>query len=71
MAYITPLAGGLLADRLLGVRATCVLGGVLMSAGHLCMAYEASFLFGLLLLVLGNGRAQAHDLYLLHQSILN
>ena len=37
------------------MRATCILGGLLMSAGHLCMAYEATFICGLLLLVVGNG----------------
>ena len=54
-AYLTPIAGGLLADGLLGARATLLLGGVLMALGHLCMAFEQSFLIGLLLLVLGNG----------------
>mmetsp|Transcript_44694 Transcript_44694/g.117168 ORF Transcript_44694/g.117168 Transcript_44694/m.117168 type:complete len:485 (+) Transcript_44694:21-1475(+) len=54
-AYLTPLIGGVLADRLLGTRPTLILGGLLMAAGHACMAFEATFLIGLVLLVLGNG----------------
>jgi POT family proton-dependent oligopeptide transporter len=55
IAYLTPLAGGVIADRLLGTRVTLLLGGVLMAMGHACMAFEQTFLIGLLLLVLGNG----------------
>ena len=55
VAYLTPLAGGLIADGLLGARTTLLLGGVLMAAGHACMAFEPFFLCGLVLLVLGNG----------------
>ena len=55
MAYITPLFGGVIADGLLGPRATLLAGGMLMAAGHGCMALERYFLVGLLLLVLGNG----------------
>lgn len=54
-AYLTPLAGGLLADAVLGARTTLVIGGLLMAAGHACMAFEPTFLIGLTLLVLGNG----------------
>ena len=54
-AYLTPLAGGLVADRILGTRPTMIIGGLAMAAGHGCMAYEPTFLVGLLLLVLGNG----------------
>ena len=44
VAYLTPLLGGLLADAMLGARATLLLGGVLMAGGHACMAYERTFL---------------------------
>lgn len=54
-AYITPLLGGMIADSLTGSRAALLSGGVLMAAGHGCMAVERSFLVGLLLLALGNG----------------
>jgi POT family proton-dependent oligopeptide transporter len=51
----TPLFGGLLADRLLGARATVILGALLLCAGHLALAFDSSFLVGLLLLILGCG----------------
>ena len=65
----TPLFGGLLADRLLGARATVVTGALLLCFGHLALAFDASFLLGLLLLILGCGcvkgnvAAQAGALY--------
>jgi len=65
----TPLFGGLLADRLLGARATVILGALLLCAGHLAMAFDVSFLLGLTLLILGCGcvkgniAAQAGALY--------
>ena len=49
---VTPLAGGVLADAVLGARTTLLLGGVLMALGHACMAVERFFLLGLVLLVL-------------------
>jgi POT family proton-dependent oligopeptide transporter len=54
-AYLTPLAGGFLADRVLGRTRTIVLGAVLMSVGHFLMAFEVSFLPALLFLLLGLG----------------
>jgi POT family proton-dependent oligopeptide transporter len=54
-AYLTPLAGGILADRILGRTRTIVLGAMLMSAGHFLMAFEAAFLPALLFLLLGLG----------------
>ena len=53
--YLAPLFGGWLGDRVLGRRASVVLGGGLMAAGHFAMAFEASFLLALLLLILGAG----------------
>ncbi len=53
--YLTPVFGGLLADRVLGRRRTVMLGAVLMAIGHFMMAFEPLFLFALLLLILGNG----------------
>lgn len=55
LVYFTPILGGLIADRLLGARATVVLGAVLMSAGHVAMAFDASFLVALGLLIVGSG----------------
>jgi len=55
LVYLTPIAGGLIADRLLGRTRTIILGALLMSAGHFLMAFDASFLLALLCLVLGTG----------------
>ena len=53
--YLTPILGGLIADRWLGRRITVALGAALMVAGHFMMASESLFLFALLLLIVGNG----------------
>ena len=55
LVYFTPMFGGLLADRLLGQRRTVMLGALLMSAGHILMAFDASFLIAAALLVTGSG----------------
>ena len=55
LIWASPLLGGVLADRLLGRTRTIVIGCVLMTAGHFLMAFDASFLVALLLLVLGRG----------------
>jgi POT family proton-dependent oligopeptide transporter len=55
LVYLTPLFGGILADRLLGQRKTVVVGGVIMAAGHFLMAIESMFLPALLLIIVGNG----------------
>jgi POT family proton-dependent oligopeptide transporter len=55
LVYFTPVLGGLLADRLLGTRTTVILGALLMSAGHIAMAFDASFLVALGLLIAGSG----------------
>jgi POT family proton-dependent oligopeptide transporter len=55
LVYFTPLLGGLLADRWLGTRTTVVLGALLMSAGHIAMSFDQSFLIALALLILGSG----------------
>jgi len=53
--YFTPVLGGLVADRWIGQRNAVVIGAVSMSAGHLAMAFDRSFLLALLLLVVGSG----------------
>jgi POT family proton-dependent oligopeptide transporter len=55
LVYLTPILGGLIADRLLGQRRTVIIGAALMAIGHFMMAFEPLFLFALLLLILGNG----------------
>jgi POT family proton-dependent oligopeptide transporter len=55
LVYFTPLFGGLIADRWIGQRTAVVIGALSMSAGHLAMAFDRSFLLALLLLVVGSG----------------
>ena len=55
LVYFTPILGGLIADRWLGAKRTVILGALLMSAGHLAMSFDFSFLIALLLLILGSG----------------
>lgn len=40
LVYAMPVVGGLLADRYLGMRKAVLFGGILLSLGHLGMAYE-------------------------------
>ena len=53
--YFTPALGGMVADRWIGQRNAVVIGALSMSAGHLAMAFDVSFLAALLLLVIGSG----------------
>lgn len=55
LVYLTPILGGLIADRWLGRRATLITGGLVMALGHFLMAFEGSFLFALLALIVGVG----------------
>ena len=53
--YLTPVFGGLIADQLIGRRNAVMLGAMLMSGGHIAMAFDQSFLLALALLVIGCG----------------
>ncbi|MBX7480969.1 peptide MFS transporter [Qipengyuania qiaonensis] len=53
--YLTPILGGWIADRLLGKRRTVLLGAITMAMGHFLMAFNVTFLFALLCLILGSG----------------
>jgi POT family proton-dependent oligopeptide transporter len=57
LIYMTPFFGGIIADKMLGARASVVFGGLLMAAGHLLMTVEEDycFFFGLSLLITGTG----------------
>src|SRR5690242_9535908 len=55
LVYLTPILGGLLADRVLGQRRTVLIGAALMAVGHFMMAFEPLFLFALTALILGSG----------------
>jgi len=53
--YFTPLFGGMIADRWIGQRNAVAIGALSMSAGHIAMAFERTFLLALFLLVVGSG----------------
>lgn len=58
LAYLTPILGGFIADRFIGYRWAVIVGALLMTLGHLSMAFEFNPIFmylGLCLLVTGNG----------------
>ncbi|MFK8295163.1 peptide MFS transporter [Capnocytophaga canimorsus] len=55
--YITPIFGGILADKYIGSRWAVIIGAIIMTLGHASMAFDthATFFAGLALLVLGTG----------------
>lgn len=55
LVYFMPMLGAALGDALLGRRPAIIAGALLMTAGHFAMAFDASFLLALLLLILGAG----------------
>ncbi len=55
LVYLTPIAGGLIADRVLGRTRTITIGALLMSAGHFLMAFDVTFLLALICLLTGVG----------------
>ena len=55
LVYLTPLLGGLVADRWLNRTLTVTLGAILMALGHFLMAFEATFLLAIALLLVGVG----------------
>lgn len=55
LVYVTPIVGGLIADRFLGRTRTITIGALLMAAGHFLMAFDFSFLAALTCLVTGVG----------------
>ncbi len=55
LVYLTPVLGGILADRFLGQHRTILLGATLMAIGHFMMAFEPLFLLALAVLIVGNG----------------
>src|SRR5256714_929355 len=55
LVYLTPIAGGFIADRFLGRTRTITIGAILMSAGHFLKAFDVTFLFALTFLLTGVG----------------
>jgi POT family proton-dependent oligopeptide transporter len=58
-AYLLPVGGGWLADRIIGTHRSMVIGSVVIMAGHLCLAASGAshtfFYLGLVLIILGTG----------------
>lgn len=57
LVYLSTILGGYMADKKIGFRWAVVVGALLMTLGHACMALETSFFIytGLILLVFGSG----------------
>lgn len=64
LVYLTPIAGGLLADKILGQRKAIFIGGILMALGQFILAYSQTgdvnartwlLQLGLGILIIGNG----------------
>ncbi len=55
--YLTPIIGGIIADKLLGYQKTVALGALAMTLGHAAMALETetTLYLGIGLLIIGNG----------------
>src|SRR5689334_14556949 len=55
LVYLTPIIGGLIADRWLDRTLTIVIGASLMAVGQFLVGLDASFLLGLICLLIGVG----------------
>jgi POT family proton-dependent oligopeptide transporter len=55
LVYLTPVFGGLIADRWLGRRLAVIFGGLIMAGGHFMMASESLFYLALATIALGSG----------------
>ena len=55
--WLTPILGGLIADRLLGQYKSVLLGGSIIALGHFTLAFKtlSTFYAGLVLIVIGTG----------------
>jgi proton-dependent oligopeptide transporter, POT family len=61
--YLATIPGGIIADRLLGLRRAVLAGGILIALGHYSLALhgvETMFFAGLILIVLGTGLLKAN-----------
>jgi POT family proton-dependent oligopeptide transporter len=55
LVYLTPIVGGIIADKLTGRNVALIAGAIVMAIGHFLMAFEGAFLFALLSLIIGVG----------------
>jgi len=55
LVYLTPILGGIIADRWLGQRKSVIIGAIIMAIGEFTLMSPHLFFLGLLLLIVGNG----------------
>ncbi|HUH26284.1 MAG TPA: peptide MFS transporter [Flavobacterium sp.] len=57
MLYLTPIFGGIIADKYIGSRMAVIIGAIIMTIGHAAMAFDTPVMFfiGLACLVMGTG----------------
>jgi len=59
MAYLFPVIGGLIADKVFGFKKAIITGGIFMMLGHFSLAIQGGgdtlFFFSLALIIIGNG----------------
>lgn len=57
LVYLSTMLGGYFADKVIGFRWAVVVGALMMTMGHACMAFETSFFIylGLTFLIFGSG----------------
>jgi POT family proton-dependent oligopeptide transporter len=62
LAYLMPVFGGYLADKLIGTHRSMVIGSIIIACGHFCLAVHAipTFFLGLALIILGTGFFKAN-----------
>ncbi len=75
LVYVTPIFGGLIADKVMGYRNAIIVGALLMTLGHASMALEVFadpfFFLGLGLLIIGNGLFKPNISSIVGQLYLN
>ncbi len=75
LVYVTPIFGGLIADKVMGYRNAIILGALLMTLGHASMALEVLadpfFFIGLGFLIIGNGLFKPNISSMVGQLYLN
>jgi POT family proton-dependent oligopeptide transporter len=60
LVWLSPLLGGIIADRWLGYRKAILIGGIVMACGHFAMAFPGMLNLGLGLIIFGNGFFKAN-----------
>ncbi|HEY2729067.1 MAG TPA: peptide MFS transporter [Polyangia bacterium] len=62
LVYLLPVAGGYLADRVIGTHRAMLIGACIIASGHFCLAVpgQTTFFLGLGLIILGTGFFKAN-----------